>query len=379
MALARKGGSWAPEEAKGLSLFARIREMMLAQRALDMAMDSVVNGKPVNVPVTIAKQLPLDAAFDLIRGLPESQAGAAHETNRVGDIPLSDDDFVRLYRAQSQRAAAGLAAVKQASIAQDLGKSMRSLNGRLALGVVLINGFDFYVNLQTIRSSEDKKALRNAWFGLFDASAGVLGGMLEIGALAAASRAERLFGAAAASSLTVDALKTGTYFFGAVSGVLNAVNAAIKRLEAKEIGAVGAYRAYLASMVGFLGFAGLNAALGAGSIAKLMAARGLGGAATRIIATRLGTGAAASVLSGWGLALLAAGIIFEAVAIFLTPTPLQTWAGRSYFGNGDDKYPVGDWAAEEQGLMDALDLATDESETVSVRESDAIDYTKVTP
>jgi hypothetical protein len=53
--------------------------------------------------------------------------------------------------------------------------------------------------------------------------------------------------------------------------------------------------------------------------------------------------------------LLGAGIAFQVGAIALTPTPLQRWIGRSYFGKDpgiffagkrDDMFPKGDWPSE---------------------------------
>ena len=58
----------------------------------------------------------------------------------------------------------------------------------------------------------------------------------------------------------------------------------------------------------------------------------------------------------------------QMVAITLTPTPMQRWAARSYFGRDssflslsgkrDDMFPKGDWKAELEGLEGALKEAS---------------------
>lgn len=71
---------------------------------------------------------------------------------------------------------------------------------------------------------------------------------------------------------------------------------------------------------------------------------------------RFGAQGAATLLgisvSGWGLLLLGAAVLFEVGAVVVTPTELQEWIKRSYFGNGpqDQKFAKGDWAAEFAAL-----------------------------
>lgn len=40
-------------------------------------------------------------------------------------------------------------------------------------------------------------------------------------------------------------------------------------------------------------------------------------------------------LTGWGLLLLGAGMLAQVGAAILTPTPLQKWVTKSYFGTED--------------------------------------------
>lgn len=82
------------------------------------------------------------------------------------------------------------------------------------------------------------------------------------------------------------------------------------------------------------------------------------------------TGALATVggvsltVSGVGLVLLGVGVAFQIGAVALTPTPLQRWLSRSYFGRDpsilslsgkrDDMFAKGDWTAEIKSLQEAL-------------------------
>jgi hypothetical protein len=104
-----------------------------------------------------------------------------------------------------------------------------------------------------------------------------------------------------------------------------------------------------------------------------MVAKGLGGAAMRTISLRFGARGTFALLgvslSGWGLILLGAGLIFEVGAILMTPTPLQNWIRRTYFGTGggDGKpFAKGDWPAEYAALMETLTIATESDTTAQV-------------
>jgi hypothetical protein len=64
--------------------------------------------------------------------------------------------------------------------------------------------------------------------------------------------------------------------------------------------------------------------------------------------------------------LLGAGLIFETGAILMTPTPLQNWIRRTYFGTGGgdgDPFAKGDWPAEYAALMETLGAATQVEES----------------
>jgi hypothetical protein len=111
----------------------------------------------------------------------------------------------------------------------------------------------------------------------------------------------------------------------------------------------------------FAGSSGTGFLSAAGAIADRQIARGVASAAVRRIALRYGAEGTAALLgisvSGWGLILLGLGILFEVGAVVLTPTELQKWIQRSYFGYGRGKEPkFADWNTESTALQKVFDL-----------------------
>ena len=67
-----------------------------------------------------------------------------------------------------------------------------------------------------------------------------------------------------------------------------------------------------------------------------------------------------SSVTGWGIILLGAAVLFEVGAIALTPTELQTWLQGSYFGHGkgkEAKFTKGDWKSECAALEALFKIA----------------------
>jgi hypothetical protein len=80
-------------------------------------------------------------------------------------------------------------------------------------------------------------------------------------------------------------------------------------------------------------------------------------------------GGTALTVSGVGLVLLGLGMAFQIGAIALTPTPMQRWISRSYFGKDpgiffdgkrSDMFAKGNWKAEFEGLQEALKSGSEE-------------------
>lgn len=127
-------------------------------------------------------------------------------------------------------------------------------------------------------------------------------------------------------------------------------------MDAREEGERGLMMMYLGSSTAFAGTGGTALLTLAGALADRQLAKGVASAAARRMAMRFGAQGAATLLgisvSGWGLLLLGAAVLFEVGAVVVTPTELQEWIKRSYFGNGpqDKKFAKGDWAAEFAAL-----------------------------
>lgn len=143
------------------------------------------------------------------------------------------------------------------------------------------------------------------------------------------------------------------------------MSALAKWEDAKRRGDEAVAGLYFASASSFFGMSTTYSLLTAGAVADRMAAKGVGGAAARAIAMRFGARGTAALFGisvrGWGLILLGVGLIFEVGAILMTPTPLQNWIRRTYFGiGGGDEPPFakGDWSAEYAALVETLGVAT---------------------
>ena len=405
------------DSVAGKRLLRKIQSIHLVRQTMDMALQGVVQGGGLKTPVLIHRPMPIGEAMDLLRGradadmgisrnqlkrlkrggqqniamsvltdnktLPElggdtkallehgeaeikfgsasraQQAGAAAAT-----VIVSEAEFTRLYQAQStllSKASAGIGEAFSGARA-----AMRNLDGRLALGVIIINGAGVLNNLNSLDSA-DAIEVRNAWYGMADASSGVTGGLLELSGVVtkAAMEARSRAPVVVAESAALSSLAASAFFMGAFAGLVNGMSALARREDAKLRGDKEVARLYFASAMAFFGMGFANALLSLGAIADRMVVKGMGGAAARAIAVRLGARGTFALLgvslSGWGLVLLGAGLIFEVGAILMTPTPLQSWIRRTYFGiGGGDELPFakGDWPAEHGALMATLGVVT---------------------
>jgi hypothetical protein len=120
------------------------------------------------------------------------------------------------------------------------------------------------------------------------------------------------------------------------------------------------------SAVAFFGLGGLGLVSTVGAVADKQVAKGIASAAMRRMVMRYGAQGTATLLgvsmSGWGLILLGGALIFEGGAMLLTPTALQEWMRRSYFGKGpaDKRFEKGDWDAEIRALEIMLEGAKED-------------------
>jgi hypothetical protein len=308
-------------------------------------------------------------------------AAAKATTAGVGALALTEDQFLRLY---AREAGLGTKAVNALRESLHGGAALQaktialSLPGRLALGSVLVQGLGLINGLYALKQAGTEKEVRDAWYGIYDSTAGTMGGLLEMWAVAREATKMAVAGAAlqagspaVAKSISIGALKFLGNVAGAAGGVVNAAGAWAKAGDAKQEGEIAIARLYLGSMVAFGGTTIASGAVAAGALADTLVARGIGGAVVESIALRVGAGGVlatvggtALTVSGIGLVLLGAGVALQVGAVALTPTPMQRWLSRSYFGKDpsffswdgkrDDMFAKGDWAAEFKALQEAL-------------------------
>lgn len=282
---------------------------------------------------------------------------------------LSKEQFLALYARQSGSGAKGAQAVRNmlAQNAADIRAMTLTLEGRLAIGSIIVQGIGLVNGLGALADAKTQKDVRDAWYGIYDSTAGAMGGLLELWAVAVNSRTVVQAGTqGAARSMPLAAIRFAGNMAGAAGGAVNAAAAYAKGDDAKIVGNKSVAELYRYSGHAFMGTAATSSLTAFGVAADWVVARQVGSAvvqrAATAVAVRLGAQGTAAFLglsvSGWGLVLLGAGVLFQVGAIVLTPTPLQKWMGRSYFGKGDDKYPQGDWKAEQAGLLEAIQEGT---------------------
>jgi hypothetical protein len=299
----------------------------------------------------------------------------------LGTLALTEEQFLRLYARESSLGTKAVSAVRESlhSGAALQAKTVAiSLPGRLALGSVLVQGLGLINGLYALKKAGTEKEVRDAWYGIYDSTAGTLGGLLEVWAVVREASTMAVAGAAVqagqqavAKSLSIGALKVLGNLAGAAGGLVNAAGAWAKSGDAERDGDLRTADMYFTSGWAFVGTTATGVALSAGAVADTLVARGIGGAIVEGIALRVGAGGVlatvggtALTVSGVGLVLLGAGVALQIGAVAITPTPMQRWLGRSYFGKDPsvlswggrrgDMFAKGDWAAEFKALQESL-------------------------
>jgi len=302
---------------------------------------------------------------------------------------LSKEQFLKLYAEQAGVGNTGAKSLRNVLLqgGADIRATTLSLDGRLAIGSIIVQGIGLVNGIGALQDAKTRKEVRDAWYGIYDSTAGLMGGLLELMAVAVNSRvlAQAAAQAAARSvplsgdvlytdqlgktgpSLPLAALRVAANLAGAAGGVVNAAAAFAKEEDARARGDNQVAWLYLQSGRAFLGTSATSTMVGVGIAADWVVARQVGGAiaqrAATAVAVRIGAQGSAVLLglsiSGWGFVLLGAGVLLQVGAMVLTPKPMQKWIGRSYFGTGDDKFPKGDWKAEQAGLLEAIQGGTE--------------------
>lgn len=335
------------------------------------------------------KKLMLDPAQGSV------QMGAGAKTAIVtSTIPvLSQQQFLTLYGKQSALGERATNALRQ-SVAESLqtGSGMQartitmSLEGRLALGAVVVQFIGLYHGLRTLDNAKTEEDIRNAWYGVFDSGAGMLAGAFELWAIAANANIIATAGEAAAkTSMRLAAARFLGGVAAASGGVMMGISSWVSAEKAKRTGDIRVSNFYKLSSVAFFGTAAPATILASAKLAETLLARNVGGAAARIALTRVAGASTASILglslTGWGLVLLGAAIVYQITAVAMTPTPTQRWLSRSYFGKDpswldwdgkrDDMFKKGDWKSELEALEQAIKEAMGEPEQAAKPESQA--------
>jgi hypothetical protein len=193
----------------------------------------------------------------------------------------------------------------------------------------------------------------------------VMGGLTEMMAVAIqASMVAKVGEALTAKSLPISLLRATANLAGAAGGVVNTVSSWAKAEDSVKDGDIRVAYLYLTSGYMFAGTAVTSGTLALVGVAETLVARGVGGAALTRIAAVGGAEILGLTISGYGLVLLGAGVVFQVGAIAMTPTPMQRWLSRSYFGQDpswfdwdgkrDDMFAKGDWKAELEALQAAI-------------------------
>lgn len=395
---ARAGTAFYASE-QGRKLLQKAQSLLLVQRATDFVLQHSISGGGLKTPMQITKRYPIGHAMALVAGRDDMSRTQIQKASKGGfiDLTLTSDnqEFAKLAGNMDEAVAQGkgrvsLPAKPKAVLLQTpaalgtlvlseaqfsrlwidklklSGRAanafkeslsggnavMRSLDGRLAMGVVLINGVGLQSAFSSL-SSEDARTVRNGWVGMTDSTASVIGGLLQLWEVAAkASIAKRLGGQAVQRSVGINTLRASAAALGVVAGVANSFGQFARANDAYNDGNAGLAWMYVGSGLAFAGTSVTAGLTLAGALADRQLAKGVASAAARRMAMRFGAQGAATLLgisvSGWGVILLGAAVLFEVGAVLVTPTELQKWIKRSYFGNGpqDQKFPRGDWAVE---------------------------------
>ena len=291
---------------------------------------------------------------------------------------LTEEKFLQLY--QSQAGAGAKAANILRSALPDLVKTTsgaqlmamaKTLDARLALGSMVIQALGVWNGLESARQANSESSLTDANYGVLDSAIGFTGGALALWAVAAEVRVATQIGHhAVAANVGIGLLKIGGSVAGIAGGAVNYVASAKKSKDQAALGNQDAARMYQYSAIAFGITAVTSGALTVGAVAGSLEARAIGGAVVRTVATRLAANAVVATVggigltvSGIGLILLGVGIVAQVGAIVLTPSDIQRWLGRSYFGRDgaiifpgkrDDMFKKGDWAAEKAALDEVL-------------------------
>jgi hypothetical protein len=271
----------------------------------------------------------------------------AHAAAEGTMLTLPVSRFLPLYEKQLLEAAAAPAQFRtwigQIAKAATTGTAVReirsvtmSMDGRLAIGSMIVQGLGVYNGLMDYMAAADTDKRTDALLSIADGTAGVLGGAAEFGA----KWAEVRLGEAAERSAGLAFGRAVAAGMGVAGNIVNAwmcVRAAGRLSEdghqdlARGMNR-GAFLFVLGSVPLTLQFAhaltlfAIRRGIVAGGM--VLAEQQLG----KIVAARIGTAALGLTVPGVGWALTAVAVGQTIYIVVNTPTPIETWLKSCYFG-----------------------------------------------
>jgi hypothetical protein len=265
-----------------------------------------------------------------------------------------------------QSAARGGANVVNSTGSQALRSGVISLEGRLAIGSMIVQGMGVLKGLQSHAAADDVDKVIDARLAIADGAAGFLGGMAELAGAAWEARVALIAGQAAVeASAGVSMLRGMGYGLGFAGNVVNAWMSFRAADKLEQQGNRELARLMFRSGMLFSWGGVPLALLALHSLAEAAAKRGMGSLGTRAIITKVGeTLGKRWFLSvpGWGWALTVVAVGHTVYVIQHTPTAMQNWLKLSRFGKPEKESDRRkSWAEEEAALKQIQnDLMTTE-------------------
>ncbi len=386
----------------GRAILGAMNGVLLIQRTADLALGSIVSRNVLKYPMQISKRYPLGEALHLLGvrgGLTKAQIGRGAQQGFLDLVLLTDNyemkrfggDFdkalaqgggsvvltrapvasllrgaatprtIRISAVQFEEAfidriqvRSTLAAVVQEGF-KDANTVVRSLEGRLAIGVIIINIAGLVTAVKNYNDSNTSELIKS-WVGLLDTSSSIVAGsvqLIEYGIKA--SVVGRLGAEAVNRTASIHLLRASSQFLGAFSGAVCAVGQGVKSIDAFNEGYPEIAALYFISGTAFGGTTVTGGAAGVLALAERQVAKQTASIMMQRLVLRYGAAGAGALtgatLTGWGLAFLGAAVLFEVFAIVLTPSKTQEFVQCTYFGHGKGKrMKFRDWKSEHEAL-----------------------------
>ena len=372
-----------------LTAFAAMK--MNPNAASGMTHKEVYNHTKNNQKILIALMTDTDAVL-AVGGRVEEIGRTVHATDiklgpsataaiAASSVSVSESQALALVTQESAKSTVAVNAVRSAlATGQRTGVNavFMSLDGRIALGSVFVQAIGIYYTFLTIRNEKDAEKVRDAWLGMADSGFGAIGGLMQMITVGveAFHHAGAASTGAAESAIEKSKLIGGLRFAGAMVGVaggaINAYAMFLQADKAKNAGNSASFQLYTLSSFMFAGTAVASVAVGITALSITAVANGsvnplLARTAARTVGVTLLRVAGVTVLSasGIGWVFLVVGVGAQLTAIALTPTEMQRWVSRSYFGRDRnifgqpdgrrrDSFQKGKWAEERAGLALAM-------------------------